>query len=76
MPAPQVEPLPKKEESLKYKPSCDSLQARELPGWYDGAKVGIFVHWGIYSVPSFVDAHTDGLLSHLIKQIGESCMNL
>ena len=23
---------------------------RPLPGWYDDAKLGIFIHWGIYSV--------------------------
>ena len=26
---------------------------RPLPKWYDDAKLGIFIHWGIYSVPAF-----------------------
>lgn len=30
---------------------------RPLPGWFDDAKVGIFLHWGIYSVPSFTLDH-------------------
>lgn len=24
-----------------------------MPDWYDDAKIGIFIHWGVYSVPSF-----------------------
>jgi hypothetical protein len=26
---------------------------RPLPQWYGDAKVGIFIHWGVFSVPSF-----------------------
>jgi Alpha-L-fucosidase len=37
----------------RYRPNWDSLDLRPLPGWYDEAKVGIFLHWGVYSVPSF-----------------------
>lgn len=36
----------------KYEPNWASLDKRPLPGWYDEAKVGIFIHWGVYSVPS------------------------
>ncbi|XP_022909834.2 alpha-L-fucosidase-like [Onthophagus taurus] len=36
-----------------YEPTWESLDTRPLPEWYDKAKVGIFVHWGVYSVPSF-----------------------
>ncbi|XP_037785481.1 alpha-L-fucosidase-like isoform X1 [Penaeus monodon] len=36
-----------------YEPNWASLDSRPLPGWYDGAKVGIFIHWGVFSVPSF-----------------------
>jgi alpha-L-fucosidase len=39
--------------SAQYKPTWDSLDARPLPQWYDEAKFGIFVVWGLYSVPSF-----------------------
>jgi hypothetical protein len=34
-------------------PSWDELDARPLPRWYDDAKFGIFLHWGIFSVPAF-----------------------
>ena len=37
----------------KYDPTWESLDSRPLPPWYDEAKFGIFMHWGVYSVPSF-----------------------
>ena len=39
--------------SGQYKPTWDSLDTRPLPAWYDEAKFGIFIHWGVFSVPSF-----------------------
>lgn len=38
-----------------YEPNWSSLDSRPLPSWYDDAKVGVFMHWGVYSVPSFSD---------------------
>jgi len=37
----------------RFEPTWESLDSRVLPEWYDQAKVGIFLHWGVYSVPSF-----------------------
>ncbi|KAF8794840.1 Alpha-L-fucosidase like protein [Argiope bruennichi] len=37
----------------KYTPDWESLDSRPLPAWFDEAKVGIFLHWGVFSVPSF-----------------------
>ena len=37
----------------QYRPTWESLDSRPLPSWYDEAKFGIFIHWGVYSVPSF-----------------------
>lgn len=37
----------------QYSPTWDSLDSRPLPQWYDEAKIGIFIHWGVFSVPSF-----------------------
>lgn len=37
----------------QFKPSWDSLDTRPIPKWYDEAKIGIFIHWGVFSVPSF-----------------------
>ncbi|XP_049866959.1 alpha-L-fucosidase-like [Pectinophora gossypiella] len=43
----------KANKAKKYKPDWKDLDSRPLPEWYDRAKIGIFLHWGVYSVPSF-----------------------
>jgi len=37
----------------QYQPNWDSLDSRPVPEWYLDAKFGIFIHWGVYSVPSW-----------------------
>jgi len=36
-----------------FEPTNTSLSTHPLPSWYDKAKLGIFIHWGLYSVPAF-----------------------
>ena len=36
-----------------YSADWDSLTNHPLPDWYRRAKFGIFIHWGVYSVPAF-----------------------
>lgn len=36
-----------------FRPDWESLQKYQIPEWYRDAKFGIFIHWGVYSVPSF-----------------------
>ena len=36
-----------------YRADWNSLSAYRVPEWYKDAKFGIFIHWGIYSVPAF-----------------------
>ncbi len=36
-----------------YEPTLESLNQHPLPQWYAGAKLGIFIHWGLYSVPGW-----------------------
>jgi alpha-L-fucosidase len=36
-----------------YEPTLESLDKHPLPEWYADAKLGIFVHWGLYSVPGW-----------------------
>lgn len=43
----------KAENEVKYNASWESLDTRPSPSWFDDVKIGIFLHWGIYSVPSF-----------------------
>ena len=39
----------------KYAANWDSLDRRPIPAWFNEAKFGIFVVWGPYSVPAYVD---------------------
>lgn len=36
----------------KFQPAWDSLSRYQVPDWYRDAKFGIFLHWGVYSVPA------------------------
>lgn len=36
-----------------YRADWNSLSAYRIPEWYKDAKFGIFIHWGVYSVPAF-----------------------
>lgn len=36
-----------------FRPDWESLQTYKVPDWYKDAKFGIFIHWGVYSVPAF-----------------------
>src|SRR6185295_14264093 len=31
----------------------DQLENRPLPAWYDDAKLGIMIHWGVWAVPGW-----------------------
>ncbi len=36
-----------------YRADWQSLSQSEVPEWYKDAKFGVFIHWGVYSVPAF-----------------------
>ncbi|MEI9970561.1 MAG: alpha-L-fucosidase [Ignavibacteriota bacterium] len=36
-----------------YQPNWESLDHRATPAWFTDAKFGIFIHWGVYSVPAY-----------------------
>lgn len=36
-----------------YQDTWESLSQFELPKWFQKAKFGIFIHWGLYSIPAF-----------------------
>lgn len=36
-----------------FEPTWESLKNYKVPDWYQDAKFGIFLHWGLYSVPAF-----------------------
>lgn len=37
----------------RYEPKWESLDKRPVPEWFLDAKFGIFIHWGVYSVPAW-----------------------
>ncbi|MCF8368628.1 MAG: alpha-L-fucosidase [Bacteroidales bacterium] len=39
--------------SQAYQPTWESLDKRPVPAWFEDAKFGIFIHWGVYSVPAY-----------------------
>jgi alpha-L-fucosidase len=36
-----------------FRPDFESLDTYQVPEWYKDAKFGIFIHWGVYSVPAY-----------------------
>lgn len=36
-----------------YEANWESIDSRPVPEWFTDAKFGIFIHWGLYSVPSW-----------------------
>ncbi len=36
-----------------YQPTWESIQSHDYPEWFKDAKLGIFIHWGVYSVPAY-----------------------
>lgn len=39
--------------NAQYQSDWQSLDKKPIPEWYKNAKFGIFIHWGVYSVPAF-----------------------
>ncbi len=38
---------------MQYQNNWESLNSRPVPAWFGEAKFGIFIHWGLYSVPAY-----------------------
>ncbi len=55
-----------------YEPTWESLSTHELPPWYDDAKLGVFVHWGLYSVPGWAPQVPD--IQELLRSGGPATM--
>ena len=48
-----LDQVDKVDQQGPFRPDWESLQKYEVPEWYKDAKFGIFIHWGVYSVPAF-----------------------
>ena len=42
-----------------YAPNWASIDSRPVPSWFSDAKFGIFIHWGLYSVPAWAPARAN-----------------
>ena len=46
------------DSQVQFHPTWESLNARSVPKWFSDDKFGIFIHWGVYAVPSYCDTST------------------
>ncbi len=62
--------------SQQYQPTWESLESRPVPQWYTDAKFGIFIHWGLYSVPAWAtNSNADGFGSNYAEWYWERLNN-
>ncbi len=61
-------------EFRTYEPSWESLNEHETPEWLLDAKLGLYGHWGIYSVPAF-QTEWYGALMYDKQRRGDSVFN-
>ncbi len=40
-------------QAQTYEANWQSLNQRKIPAWFHQSKFGIFIHWGVYAVPSY-----------------------
>ena len=50
-----LEQIDKVNREGRYKPDWDSLATHLVPAWYGEKRLGIFLHWGPFSVPAYHD---------------------
>jgi alpha-L-fucosidase len=55
-----------------YEGTWDSVRTHRVPTWYDDAKLGVFVHWGLYSVPGWAPRVPD--IQRLLVKAGPKRM--
>jgi alpha-L-fucosidase len=48
-------------QQKEYQSTWESIDSRPVPAWFEDAKFGIFIHWGLYSVPAFSPTVRDGV---------------
>jgi alpha-L-fucosidase len=52
-----------------FEPTLESLRTHPVPDWYEDAKLGIFIHWGLASVPGW--APLSGSIHDIMTEHGE-----
>lgn len=46
-------------QGKRYEPTWESLDTRPNPAWFDDDKIGIFIHWSVFSVPAVAWVYPD-----------------
>lgn len=65
----------------KYQSDWESINSRPIPSWFEDAKFGIFIHWGLYSVPAFSPTERDSVgiydryAEHYMRRLAEPSKN-
>lgn len=54
---------------MPYQPTIESLSTHPVPDWFQDAKLGIFVHYGLFSVPGWAVA-SQGDINETIHKLG------
>jgi alpha-L-fucosidase len=49
----ETPPAAEKAAAGPFEPTWPSIRSHEVPEWFHDAKFGMFVHWGLYSVPAW-----------------------
>ena len=44
---------PQESKTTPYEANWESIGQYQIPDWFSDAKFGIFIHWGVYSVPAY-----------------------
>lgn len=47
-----------------FEASMESLKNYKVPSWYETGKFGLFIHWGVYSVPAYESEWYPRLMYH------------
>ena len=42
-----------------YAPATESLRKHKVPLWFEDAKFGIFIHWGVFAVPAYHECYVE-----------------
>jgi alpha-L-fucosidase len=57
---------------MPYQPTWESVTAHHVPTWYEDAKLGVFLHWGLYSVPAWAPRVPD--IQTILRRQGPAWM--
>ncbi|QKZ15689.1 alpha-L-fucosidase [Spirosoma sp. KUDC1026] len=49
------------QSTTRYEANWASIDSRPVPTWFEDAKFGIFIHWGLFSVPAYAPTARDGV---------------